>query len=253
MVTGLNSFIRWFADYGDQYAIIGGTACDICMSELGYDFRATKDIDMVLLVESLTPAFGLHFWEYVKAAGYAHRNKSTEEPQFYRFTDPSSSEYPFMIELFSTRIDAIHLPETAVLTPLPLADGISSLSAILMDEAYYGFLREGIVQKGGVTIPDAAHLIPFKAKAWLDLRKRKALGEHIDSKNIRKHRNDVFRLSVLLSPSAKLALPEKIYGDMASFFLAVEAEQVDTKVLGLGNTAMEDVVQRIKLVYSLKE
>ncbi len=167
---------------------------------------------MVLLVESLTPAFGLHFWEYVKAAGYAHRNKSTEEPQFYRFTDPSSSEYPFMIELFSTRIDAIHLPETAVLTPLPLADGISSLSAILMDEAYYGFLREGIVQKGGVTIPDAAHLIPFKAKAWLDLRKRKALGEHIDSKNIRKHRNDVFRLSVLLSPSAKLALPEKIYG-----------------------------------------
>ncbi|MDD3898415.1 MAG: tyrosine-type recombinase/integrase, partial [Syntrophomonadaceae bacterium] len=42
----------------DQYAIIGGTACDLLMSEDGLDFRATRDIDIVLIVESLTPEFG---------------------------------------------------------------------------------------------------------------------------------------------------------------------------------------------------
>lgn len=32
-------------------------------------------------------------------------------------------------------------------------------------------------------------------KAWLDLSERKAAGEDIDSKNIKKHKNDVFRLA----------------------------------------------------------
>ena len=37
--------------YEEQYAIIGGTACDILMTEEGLDFRATKDIDLVLIIE----------------------------------------------------------------------------------------------------------------------------------------------------------------------------------------------------------
>ena len=62
MVTGFESFKRWFSEYSEQYAIIGGTACDLLMSEEGMDFRATRDIDMVLIVESLTPQFGERFW-----------------------------------------------------------------------------------------------------------------------------------------------------------------------------------------------
>lgn len=164
MVMGVESFRQWFAEYTEQYTIIGGTACDLLMSEDGLDFRATRDIDMVLIVESLTPEFGRRFWEYVKAAGYEHRNKSTGEPQFYRFSKPSSREYPYMIELFSGRVDAIKLPEDAVLTPLPLDDEISSLSAILMDADYYQFLQEGKVVLNDIAVLGAAHLIPFKAK-----------------------------------------------------------------------------------------
>ncbi len=37
----------------------------------------------------------------------------------------------------------------------------------------------------GVTVLDAAYLIPFKAKAWMDLTDRKAAGEHVDSKTLR--------------------------------------------------------------------
>lgn len=34
------------------------------------------------------------------------------------------------------------------------------------------------------------YLIPFKAKAWRDLTDRRAAGEHVDSKNIRNHKNN---------------------------------------------------------------
>ena len=51
---------------------------------------------------------------------------------------------------------------------------------------------EDVEFKHGVTVLDAAYLIPFKAKAWMDLTDRKAAGEHVDSKNIKKH-NSILR------------------------------------------------------------
>lgn len=251
MVSGVESFRKWFAEYTDQYTIIGGTACDLLMSEDGLDFRATRDIDMVLIVESLTPEFGRRFWEYVKAAGYEHRNKSTGEPQFYRFSNPSSREYPYMIELFSGRVDAIELPEDAVLTPLPLDDEISSLSAILMDTDYYQFLREGKIVLNDIPVLDAAHLIPFKAKAWLDLTERNRNGEHVDSKNIRKHKNDVFRLSILLTSDIRVILSAAIRSDLEKFFSAMEAETIDLKAFGIRSQSQQEILQKLKTIYGL--
>ena len=120
MVTGIESFKEWFKGNESQYAIIGGTACDILMTEEGLDFRATKDIDLVLIIEAVDAAFGRKFWDYVKQAGYEHRNKSSGMPQFYRFSHPTSNRYPAMIELFTRKLDAIQLPDDAVLTPLPM-------------------------------------------------------------------------------------------------------------------------------------
>ena len=251
MVSGVESFRKWFAEYTDQYTIIGGTACDLLMSEDGLDFRATRDIDMVLIVESLTPEFGRRFWEYVQAAGYEHRNKSTGEPQFYRFSKPSSREYPYMIELFSGRVDAIELPEDAVLTPLPLDDEISSLSAILMDADYYQFLREGKIVLNDIPVLDAAHLIPFKAKAWLDLTERNRNGEHVDSKNIRKHKNDVFRLSILLTSDIRVILSAAIRSDLEKFFSAMEAETIDLKAFGIRSQSQQEILQKLKTIYGL--
>ena len=233
MVTGLKSFQEWFQGYEQQYAMIGGTACDLLMSDEGLDFRATKDIDMVLIVEAVTPEFGKRFWDYIIQAGYEHQNKSTGLPQFYRFSHPRNSSYPFMIELFTRRIDALILPESATLTPLPIDDDISSLSAILLNNEYYEFLLHGRVQIDGITILDAGYLIPFKAKAWLDLRDRKSTGENIDGKNIRKHKNDIFRLSALLSQNSKINVTPEIYKDIQTFLQAMRQEVIDTKQLGL--------------------
>ncbi len=195
MVKGFESFKRWFKGYEEQYVIIGGTACDLLMMDMGSDFRSTKDIDMVLILEALTPEFGRVFWQYILEAEYNHCNKSNGKPQYYRFTSPKSTEFPAMIELFSRRIDTLKLPQTATLEPLHIKDGISSLSAILLDDDYYRLLRDGKRMIDGVSILNAEYMIPLKMRAWIDLSKRKIEGEKVDRKNIRKHKNDIFRLT----------------------------------------------------------
>lgn len=251
MVRGIESFREWFHGYEEQYAVIGGTACDLLMADEGLDFRATKDIDLVLIIEAVDAAFGRQFWEYILAAGYEHRNKSTGEPQFYRFTNPRSKAYPFMIELFARKPDVIALPNDAVLSPLPLEEDISSLSAILLDNDYYDFLRQGRIQTSGVTVLDAPYLIPFKAKAWLDLSRRKATGEQIDSKNIRKHKNDVFRLTELLDsdPKPLPGISETIRKDMKEFIEHMQSETVDLKQLGILNESKESILNGLSIIY----
>lgn len=99
MVRGIESFREWFRGYENQYAIIGGTACDLLMTEEGLDFRATKDIDLVLIVEVVDIVFGKRFWDYIIEAGYEHKNKSNGESEFYRFVNPKTKDYPMMITM----------------------------------------------------------------------------------------------------------------------------------------------------------
>ena len=70
MVLGIDSFREKFKDYTDYYTIIGGTACDILLTEADLPFRATKDIDMILIMEDNFPEFAAIFWEYIKEGGY---------------------------------------------------------------------------------------------------------------------------------------------------------------------------------------
>lgn len=251
MVRGIESFREWFRGYEDQYAIIGGTACDLLMTDEGLDFRATKDIDLVLIVEAIDVSFGKRFWEYVLSARYEHRNKSTGEPQFYRFTNPMSKEYPMMIELFTRKTDVIALPEDAVLSPLPIDEDVSSLSAILLDDDYYELLKQGRTHVAGVTVLDAPYLILFKIKAWLDLTERKAARESVDSKNIRKHKNDVFRLTELLDDEQNTLfhVPEVVLTDVREFIKRMASEDVDLRQLGIRGKSKEDVLNELRTLY----
>ena len=249
MVTGIDSFREWFRGFEDQYVIIGGTACDILMTEEGIDFRSTRDIDLVLLIEAITADFGRKFWEFVKAAGYRQCNSSSGVPHFYRFSHPLSEQYPAMIELFTRRLEAIPLPEDAVLTPLPMEDDISSLSAILLDDDYYDFLKAGKTKVAGITVLDAAYLIPFKAKAWIDLSDRKARGEHVDSRDIRKHKNDVFRLTELLYPGTRIPAPASVKADLQYFVSRMSGEDIDLKQLGIVGRTHDEILQELVKIY----
>jgi hypothetical protein len=116
--------------------LIGGAACDLLMGEAGLEFRATKDLDIVLCVEALDVSFVRSFWEFVRAGKYQVQQSATGESRYYRFLKPENDEYPFMLELFSRKPDMLDPVEGAHLTPIPVDDEISSLSAILMNEAY---------------------------------------------------------------------------------------------------------------------
>ena len=76
MVKGLELFKEYFKDYKDQYVLIGGAACDINFDDKAASFRVTKDLDMVLIVEALTPEFGNRFWQFIKDGGYENKAKA---------------------------------------------------------------------------------------------------------------------------------------------------------------------------------
>lgn len=66
MVAGLDRFRERFARRGHQYALIGGSACDLLLEQAGLSFRATKDLDIVPLAEALDAGFGRDFWAFVR-------------------------------------------------------------------------------------------------------------------------------------------------------------------------------------------
>lgn len=251
MVPGLSSFRESFSDFADQYVIIGGAACDIYMESEANTFRATKDLDIVLIVEALIPEFVSSFWQYVQRAGYQHIDKSKQKPEFYRFSKPVSKEYPAMIELFSRPPYNVKLDFTANVIPIHIDDSSISLSAILLNDAYYEFMKSGKVSIDGVSILDYQYIIPFKAKAWLDLSERKMSGESIDSKNIKKHKNDIFRLAAMLLEGRTLKLPDKITEDMLNFVEKVAEEPVDMKSLGMRGVKFESLLELIRNYYML--
>lgn len=253
MVKGLDVFQGWFAAYANQYVLIGGTAATLTMEEAGLAFRATKDLDIVLHVEALTPAFGAAFWKFVEAGGYEIRQASdTGKPIFYRFQKPTDDRYPVMVELFARAPDGLKPAEGSQLTPIPLDEAVSSLSAILLDEAYYAFIMAGRREVDGLPWVGEDRLIPLKAIAWLDLSARKEEGAKVDAKDVRKHVNDVLRLSQLLAPATRIPLDKKISDDMTRFLTAIGSDNsIDPKALQLGNVTIAELVARIAQAYEI--
>jgi hypothetical protein len=94
---------------------------------------------------------------------------------------------------------------------------VSSLSAIILEEEYYAFLKEGIRAIAGIPVVGPEHLIPLKARAWLDLKGRKADGDKVDSSDINKHRNDVFRLYRRADPAPIGEVPPAVLTDVLRF------------------------------------
>ena len=155
-----------------------------------------------------------------------------------------------MLELFSRVPDAIAIAKGSHLTPIPIDDEVSSLSAILLDEDYYGWIHSGTQVVQGVPIVGPVHLIPLKAKAWLDLRARQEAGEKVKGDDIKKHKNDVFRLFQVIDPEIKARPPSSIATDMNSFCERMKTEQVDLKALGLASTSLDEILGRLGLIYA---
>ena len=94
-------------------------------------------------------------------------------------------------------------------------------------------------------------LIPVKASARLDLSERQAKGEQMDTKNIRKHANDVLRLSQLLAPDIRIPVAARIAQDLNRFLDGIESDRsIDPKSIKI-NSSVAEIVERIAEAYEL--
>ena len=92
MVTGLDKFREAFIEYADNYVIIGGTACYIVLRDTDMPPRATSDIDMIVVVENMTPEFATAFWQFIHNGKYkpTKRDRETDGQSvhtLYRFEE----------------------------------------------------------------------------------------------------------------------------------------------------------------------
>jgi len=252
VVKGLERFRDSFANYADQYTLIGGVACEFVLEEAGIDFRVTKDFDIVLCVEALTPEFVAAFWRFIREGEYEDRFQGMDQRQYYRFQKPRHDGFPVMLELFSRKPDALAIAEGSHLTPIPTDDAASSLSAILLNDAYYRFIHSGRRILNGLSIVGAEHLLSLKARAWCELTDRKARGDSVDSRDIRKHLNDVFRLYPIIDPDFQPELPVEVRNDLIHFLEAAAKEDVNLKQLGLPGRTLEEVLADLRDIYGLR-
>lgn len=247
MVAGLDVFRDFFADDIDRYVLIGGAACDTLFTSNDAVFRATKDMDMVLIVEALTPEFGEKIWRFIDEGGYEHRNTTSGKPQFFRFTEPKNPAFPKMIELFART--EISLREENVLTPIHIDDVIASLSGILLNEDYYRLLLKGRALISGLSVLRPEYLILFKAKAFLDLKKKRDAGEAVHASEFKKHKKDVLRIITEMEVERIEDLPPSVLEDITEFVSRLDQEPFDVNTLKNYGVTTEEVAERLSAVF----
>lgn len=226
-LVGLDRFRERFAAHSERYLLIGGGACVVAMDAAGLPFRATKDLDIVLCLEDDHTGFAVDLWAFIRDAGYAVRERSERPRLYYRFAKPRDLTYPAMVEIFARRPDGITLAEEQRIIPAIRTIDPAIEPAILLDDAYYAWIQAGRRVIHGLPIVRPEHLIPLKAKAWLDLTARRSAGERIDQADIAKHRNDIARLYAILDPTYRAAAPDAIRTDVQGFIGAMLAASWD--------------------------
>ena len=226
-MVGLDKFKEAFAEFSENYVIIGGTACDIVMTGTVVTPRATHDIDMIVVVDNMTPEFGQRFWDFIKEAGYRPERRKSEvgEPtkyELYRFVD-GKPDYPEMIELLSRHPDVLGEPHGQIIEPLPIDGDTSSLSAIMMDDDFYHFTIANSRLTGGIRHASPTALIALKAKAYLNLLSDKARGLHVNTRHIKKHRSDVMKNMVIVEDDS-VSAPSSVVQCVREFVAAIRSD-----------------------------
>lgn len=262
MVTGLDLFTEYFKDYNESYILIGGAATDRWLDLVGFPYRVTTDLDIILVVEALNSDFVKHFWKFIVDGEYEIRERSDGEPIIYRFIKPKAKGYPKQIEIFSREQDIEGDFEGAHLTPIPMGEELSSLSAILMDDGYYEFTRNNADIIDGLHLATSPAILCLKAKAFLDINEKIEKKDWRNGneksnliRDMKKHRGDIFRIALVLTLDDTIELEEPMKGDIISFMDEMEKNPPDYKVLaknfGVDEVKPEEIFEQIRSIFKL--
>ncbi|MCB9092979.1 MAG: hypothetical protein H6620_10515 [Halobacteriovoraceae bacterium] len=220
MIRGLEHFKDYFRDYSENFILVGGVASYLLLDEAGVPKkRATKDLDIVLMMKP-TSDFLNAIKSYISSGGYEIEKGDNGQSRFYRFKKPKDNEFPLMIELFATAENDLDIYGDQHIIPIAKEEGVESLSAILLDHEYYSLIKNNGVKKDGIYILNDLALIPFKAKAYLEIKQR---GE--DSRSWKKHRGDIINLTVaFLTSETREELKGKVREHFIEFIEQLESE-----------------------------
>jgi hypothetical protein len=101
----------------------------------------------------------------------------------------------------------------------------------------------------GFSVIEIETMILFKIKTWLDLKEKSDNGEHIDSRDIRKHKNDIFRLLANVLPTKKVRTDVKIRADIKLFMEKINSDRPDLMNLGIKRVGFQDMIELLKNIY----
>ena len=79
------------------------------------------------------------------------------------------------------------------------------------------------------------------------------MGEHVDSKNIKKHKNDVFRLAQVIALDTRQMVSAEILEDMKQFLGLVENDNVDLKTIGIKEISYKTMIEVLYRCYFTKD
>ena len=250
-IPGIDVWSERFAEDGERYVVIGGAARELVYAERGvWEDTATKDLDVVLVAEAIDAGFVSRFMAFVREGGYSHVTR-TGDTQMYRFSQPVEASFPQQVELLCRRPGYLEGVE-AIVGKVPVDDAEYSLSAILLDDDYYGLLASGVAVTRRYGIPTLSweYLPVFKMRAFDDLSDRRARGEAVRSGEVGKHRRDVVRLMAIMPAGTRVELPDQVRSEVERFLRTVEEPSRSyMRSLGLGGITFTDVMERIREVY----
>lgn len=253
MVRGMELFRGFFQDFHDHFTLIGGTACDLHLKDLG-GFRATKDIDILVLLERMNREFATRFHQFLVNGRYQCYVSHDGKRHFYRFIKPADTNYPSQIELLSRTL--FPRQPGVIFSPLAADDYIRSMSAIVLGDAYYHYATAHRVVLDGLPCLDQEALIVFKTAAYLNLRQQQVeRPKSVRGYDLKKHRNDVFRLLATLSPDSRPVVPDDILATLRDFISSFPDDSPEwpaiIQALGLPGLSAENLRRAFIATFAL--
>lgn len=221
-MEGENFLTEYMQQYGDDYILIGGNACVLNFENIGANFRATVDLDIVLITESTNDQFYEHLWEYILEHGYEGKvyRGSNAGGSAYRFIQPEDNRapnVPAQIELFSRKpdyFDAVLAKKRPHITPIRTGQGISNFSAILLDDDVYEFIRSSRTILKDISTVNLECLFGLKSVAWHSNQILFEENKIKDKNTVLKHPQDMIRIANVIEDPKITFFPVQIFDSL---------------------------------------
>lgn len=212
---GFDHFCSYLSGLENLYVIIGGGAASILMEDEGLEFRATKDVDLVVL--SRSEELNTRILSYIKDGGYKTKEATEGSPRYYRFREPTKKDCPALIEVFARNELNLDLQDGQYIIPIHDV-AVERLSAILLDDEYFEIIQKNLVtSQSGIPLINALANICLKARAHRELFDRKTAGDKtVDEKVVQKHLKDIWRIAAVLTGDENITLEGQPLKDIAA-------------------------------------